>query len=264
MEDFFSRIVVQEWALVLVTGSILLLLSEIGLRCGLRLHAARDEAHKVQIGGIQGAVLSLLGLLLGFSMAMAVSRYDMRRVLVVKQANTIGTTYLRVSLLPEAHQGPMRDLLRRYLDVRLKYQPLADGRARIAEGERLSAALEAQLWEHVTAAAKEAPNAITGQFIATFNDIFNTYTERVAAARATIPSGVWLLLVFVAGVGCFVTTYNAGAQGARTILGGVLLPLLVTVVIVLIFDLAHPRQGLIHTSQQPLIDLQRSLQSTQP
>ena len=44
----------------------------------------------LQIGGIQGAVLSLLGLLLGFTMAMAVSRYDMRRDLVVKEANATG------------------------------------------------------------------------------------------------------------------------------------------------------------------------------
>jgi hypothetical protein len=261
--NFFSQIFLQEWLVFLVTGSILLLFSEVGLRCGLRLHAARDEAHKVQIGGIQGAVLSLLGLLLGFTMAMAVTRYDMRRDLVVKEANAINTSYLRASFLPEVHQAAVRDLLRRYLEMRLIYQPLAGDSEKLVTGERLSATLEAELWEHATAAAKEAPTPITATFIATLNEIFDTYNERIAAARATIPGGVWLLLVFVAAVGCFTTSYNAGAQGARTVLGGILLPLLVTVVIILIFDLAHPRKGFIHTSQQPLIDLQESLQAKQ-
>ena len=92
--------------------------------------------------------------------------------------------------------------------------------------------------------------------------MIETDAERLTAARTTIPGGVWLLVVLVAAVGCFITTYNAGAQGARTILGGILLPLLITVVIILIFDLAHPRHGFIHTSQQPLIELQQLLQLT--
>lgn len=264
MGDFFSQVLMQEWVVALATGFILLFFSEIGLRCGFRLHAAKDEAHKVQLGSIQGAVLSLLALLLGFTMAMAVSRYDMRRNLIVKQANAIRTTYLRASLLPETHQASIRDLLRRCIDVRLKYQPAAGDSARVAEGVRLRAALEAELWEHAAAAAKEAPTPITATFIAALNEIIETDAERLTAARTTIPGGVWLLLVLVAAVGCFTTTYNAGAQGARTILGGILLPLLITVVIILIFDLAHPRQGLIHTSQQPLIELQQLLQVTQP
>ena len=36
-------------------------------------------------------MLGLLGLLLGFSFAMAVGRYDLRRPLVVDEANAIGT-----------------------------------------------------------------------------------------------------------------------------------------------------------------------------
>lgn len=63
---------------------------------------------KGQIGGIQGAVLGLLGLLLGFTFAMAVGRYDTRRGLVLKEANAIGTTYLRASLLPDTHQDPVK------------------------------------------------------------------------------------------------------------------------------------------------------------
>ena len=98
---------------------MLLATTEVGFRFGLRLHAAKDEARKEQIGGIHAAVLGMLGLLLGFTFAMALERYDKRRILVIQEANAIGTTFLRASLLPEAHQAPVEDLLRRYLDLRL-------------------------------------------------------------------------------------------------------------------------------------------------
>ncbi len=71
---------------------------------GLRRRASSDETDKSHIGSLQGALLGLLALLLGFSFAMAVSRYDLRRALVLKEANAIGTTYLRTDFLP-AEQG---------------------------------------------------------------------------------------------------------------------------------------------------------------
>ena len=82
--------------------------------------------------------------------------------------------------------------------------------------------------------------------------------------RAGIPTGVWLLLIVVAASGLVTTSYGAGADGARSKLGSVFLPLLIAVVIVLIFDISHPRVRLIQISQQPLADLQQSIQANQP
>jgi len=259
-DDLLARIFAEEWTLFPVIAAVLFALAEAGFRFGLRLHAAHDEARKAQVGGVQGAVLGLLGLLLGFTFAMAVNRYDLRRELVLKEANAIGTTWLRASLLPEAHQAPVRDLLRRYVELLLKYQPLADDPAKFAEAMRMGADLQAELWQHATAAAKEAPTPITGTFIISLNETIDTNAERIAAARARIPGGVWLLVVLVAAAGCFATSYGAGAAGARTKLNSVFLPLLFIVVIVLIFDLSHPRKGMITVSQQPLLDLQQSIQ----
>src|SRR5258705_3843054 len=147
----------------------MLAFAETGFRLGLRLHTAKDGARKGQIGGIQGAVLGLLGLLLGFTFAMAVKRYDTRRGLVLQEANAVGTTYLRASLLPDAQQAPVKDLLRRYVDIRLKYWPLVDDPAKLAEGMRLIADIQGELWKHATEAAKEAPNDITATFIESLN-----------------------------------------------------------------------------------------------
>ena len=258
MTDFvFSN----EWMLMLAVGILLLGMAEVGHHVGLRLHRAKDEVRRNLVGGVQGAVLGLLALLLGFTFAMAVNRYDTRRDLVVKEANAIGTSWLRAGLLPEAHRVPVKSLLRRYVDVRLKYEALSSDPGKLTEGLRISAELQNELWQHAEAAAN-TPTPITTTFITALNEVIDIDAERIAAARNRIPTGVWMLLVFVAGFGCFTTSYGSGAHGARSIFTNLSLPILITIVITLIFDLTHARQGVIGISQQPLIDLQTSIQST--
>ena len=57
-----------------------------------------------------------MGLLIGFTFSMAVSRYDQRKNHEEAEANAIGTEYVRADLLPIADAARARDLLRNYLD----------------------------------------------------------------------------------------------------------------------------------------------------
>jgi hypothetical protein len=248
----------NQWVLFSILTLLLLALAEAGYRAGLRLHTTQDGPRRSQIEGVRTAVLGLLALLIGFTFAMGVSRYETRRDLVVKEANAIGTTWLRAGLLPEARRAPVKELLGRYVDVRLKYEALGRDPAILAEGLRLSAEIHDQLWQHAEAATAEAPTLVTVTFITSLNQLIDVGGERIAAKRNQIPTGVWGLLVLVAGFGCFTTGYGSGSQGARSGFTNLLLPVLITVVIMLIFDLTHSRQGLIGVSQQPLIDLQES------
>jgi hypothetical protein len=56
-----------------------------------------------------GAMLALLGLLLAFSFNMSAARYDARGSLVLKEANTIVSTYRRADLLVPAVREQMRE-----------------------------------------------------------------------------------------------------------------------------------------------------------
>src|SRR5262245_22096578 len=216
----------NQWVLTIVVAVLLLGVSEAGYRIGLSLHRSKDEARRSQLGGVQGAVLGMLGLLLGFTFAMAVGRYDQRRELVLKEANAVGTTWLRAGLLPEAHRSPVKELLSRYVDTRLKYQPLSRDPAMFAEGMRVSGEIETQLWQHAEAAATEAPTAVTVSFINSLNEVIDTDAERIAATRNLIPNGVWVLLLIVASFGCFTSSYGAGAYGVRSVFVNLLLPAL--------------------------------------
>jgi len=252
---------VDEASVAIVLTTALLAAVEVAYRLGRQSRGADDEARRRQIAAIRGAMLGLLTLLLGFTFSMAVERYSVRRDLVVKEANAIGATWLRAGLLPETRRDEARRLLSDFVDVRLRTHTLARDPIQLVEGLRRSAEIESKLWQHAEASAREAPTAVTATFIATLNQLIDTDAERVAAARNQIPAGVWLILTAVAGTSCWTSAYAAGHDGVRSIFTSVLLPLTVILVLLLIFDLTHERQGIIGISQQPLVDLQTFFRS---
>lgn len=251
----------NQWLFGLFIAVILLALAEAGYRVGLRLYATKDEARRTQISGVQTAVLGLLGLLLGFTFSMSVNRYELRRDMVLKEANAAGTTWLRAGLLPEIERAPARDLLRRYVETRLEYQRVSDDPIQLATGLAQSGEIQRALWEQAERAAKEAPTSITATYINALNDLIDTDAERIAAHRNRIPTAVWVLLVFVSAVGCLTSAYGSGAQGARSAFTSFLLPFLITVVIIFIFDLMHTHQGVVSIGQEPMLDLLKTMQA---
>jgi hypothetical protein len=261
MGDFSARLFNNQWALGFVATAILLTLAEVGHRLGHRLNVAKDQARRHQVVIVQNAVLALLGLLLAFTFSMAVARYDTRRALVVKEANVIGTAWFRAGLLSDAHRQPIRDLLREYVDVRLRAQAQLRDHVELANELRRSEQIQSLLWQHAERAAAEAPTPITSTFVETLNDLMDTDAERLEGWRNRIPAGVWLILLVVASVGCFTSAYVSGAFAVRSPFTSVVLPLLVSIVMLLIFDLTHERQGIVGMSQQSMIDLQRAIHS---
>jgi hypothetical protein len=81
--------------LVLVLSFVVLWLSA---RIGVSFRKRRrnlEEDEREDFGIIVAAVLTLLGLIIGFSFSMAVSRYDQRKNYEEAEANAIGTEYVR-------------------------------------------------------------------------------------------------------------------------------------------------------------------------
>lgn len=249
----------SQWLVILIVSLLLLALAEVGYRTGWRLFVTRDEPRKSQIGGIQGAILGMLALLLGFTFSMAVTRYEVRRDLVLQEANSIGTTFLRAALLSDARRIAVENLLRQYVDARLDFYGAGMNPEKLGTAEHHTSKLQHELWTQAVAASREAPNPITATFITALNDTIDLDESRLNAFRARVPSSVWLLVLVVAGAGCYASGYGAGASGARTGFSNIMLPLLIAVVITIIADFDQPRHGLISVSQQPMLDLKTGL-----
>jgi hypothetical protein len=64
---------------------------------------------------LEGVVLGLLALMIGFSFAIALSRFEARRDAVLNEANAIGTTARRARLLPAPYDSEALKSLRQYV-----------------------------------------------------------------------------------------------------------------------------------------------------
>ena len=123
----------------------MLALIELGRRLGARARAADSPGATAGTGIVEGAVFGLLGLIIAFTFAGAATRFDGRRQVVVDETDAIGTTYLRLDVLPAVAQPALRESFRRYVDSRITaYLALPDLAAMQAELVRI-AALQAEI-----------------------------------------------------------------------------------------------------------------------
>ena len=99
-------------ALLAIAGLFLgmLLMCEVGRRIGIRSLSKYPDGLAKGTGAAEAAVFGLLGLLIAFTFSGAATRFEARRHLIVAEANTISTAYLRVDLLP-ADAGERRRVL---------------------------------------------------------------------------------------------------------------------------------------------------------
>jgi len=110
----------------------ILLFAEIGRRIGIAKLTRDPEGLTKGASAAEAAVFGLLGLLIAFTFSGAASRFEDRRHLITADANAIGTAYLRIDLLPGDTQPEMKELFRRYVDVRsATYQDFADQSVRV-------------------------------------------------------------------------------------------------------------------------------------
>src|SRR4030095_16493029 len=253
LDQFLSRIF-SSWIVFAILLVVLLALSEFGWRVGLEHSGAKTEKPK-DGGSVPAAVLTLLGLFLRFSFAMAVGRHDTRRELVVQEANSISTTARRARLLPEPQAANVARLLREYVALRIEAHRETQFSQRFADLRKSSADLHERLWNEAVAAAAKQPTPITASFIASLNETIDFEATRVAAKRNHVPGAVWLLLLCVAGCGLWLTGWQAGIAHGHPFLARFLFPLLIAVVIALITDIDTPRGGLITLDDRPLLEL---------
>ena len=178
----------NEWLIAFVMLALLLLATEVGFRIGYRTRVGVDEGAKSQVGTISGAIIGLLALLLGFTFAMALSRFDLRKQLVLEESNAIGTTYLRSRLLPEPVRTEVNGLLRSYVDSRLDFYRAGQDDERLREALERTKRLQGQLWAQVAAAVeKDDRETTTGYFITSLNDVIDLHSSRLTAMENHVP-----------------------------------------------------------------------------
>lgn len=238
-------------ALVVIFAGI-----EIGRRFGVRAAGRGGDS----VATLESAVLGLLALIIGFTFAMALSRFEARRDAVLNEANAIGTTALRARMLPDSQRTESLKLLHEYVKLRLDITSRPVSREELGAAIDRSNAIQEALWQQAMAvAAKNTSMVPTGLYIQTLNDMIDNQAKRLAALRNRVPNIVPLALFGLAAVAVAFAGYGCGLEQKRVRLSVYVVGFLVAAVIMLILDLDRPSAGFINVSQQPMVDTAASI-----
>lgn len=237
--------------------SILLILgTSLGLFCGLlvcieagyrlgrwaRAHDKADSAFSV----VGGALLGLLGLILGFSFAGAQSRMDARRQLIVQEANAIGTAYLRLDLLLPADQTKLRPLMQQYTDARIEVHANKHDNQKEDPATLKSADLQKQIWTAAVSACetkKDPPT--TSLLLPALNEMIDLTTTQSIARQTHLPLAALLLLIILAMLSGLLVGHAMSGMTSRNPILSITYALAITLTVYVILDLELPRLGLI-------------------
>lgn len=245
----------------LVPFVVFMVALEIGFRLASIRNANVDADLHEQAVGVRDGVVVLLSLLLGFTLAMALPRFDQRRELIVDEASAIGTTALRAQTLPEPARTVSLELLREYVGARIDFSDDSAGAAKIDSAAERAHQIQSSLWQLAVDAAAKNPTPITSLYITSLNEMMDLDSKRTAAIENRVPRPIWIMLFLMGILACLSFGFSLRR---RFILSMIVAPLMISIVMALIADLDTPNRGFIRISQQSLLRLQSDMSAAPP
>ena len=238
--------------LLVVVVPVLYGLVELGHRLARRRGGEEDALHE-QFGMARDNAAMLLSLLLGFTLALAMQRYDLRWQQAVEEAAAIGTAQLRVDVLPEPARTDARRMFKDYIDARVAFGAVGFDEDELVRERAKASKIETDLWRSAVAAAREDRTPVMALYLASLNQAIDASDRRLAGLENRIPRTVWVML----GLLAMFTSLMVGLSMRKRSLTAMLLPpLLVAIVGLLIAELDTPGRGVIRGDVRAIARLQ--------
>ena len=222
----------------------------------LREHEAKLRE---PFGVLQGALLGLVALVLAFGLTLAVGRYQDRRAATVDEANAIGTTYLRAQLIAEPARTRSLALLRSYADLAIRIAKEVPGESGLRQTTAAEGVIQRRLWHLAGQSTDAAPVATAPRlYVDSLNATFDAQSTRLAALTNRVPGAVLALEVFgaAAALGLLALHISLLGRGLFPLLGAAAL---VTLLLLVTFDLDRPTRGLIKVPDASLVAVRASM-----
>ena len=208
-----------------------------------------EERH--DFGIVLSAILTMLGLLIGFAFSMAISRYDQRKDYEEAEANAIGTEYVRADLLPARDGAKLRELLRKYTDERILFYTTNNAQM-LAKVNADTTELQTELWSAARPGPTTQVTPVIALAVSGMNDVLNSQGYTQAAWWNRIPIAAWVLMVAVA-VGCNLLLGYVAHRTNRSLL--LVAPMAVSLSFFLISEIDSPRWGIVRVVPENLLSL---------
>ncbi|PYS88917.1 MAG: hypothetical protein DMF62_08540 [Acidobacteria bacterium] len=198
-----------------------------------------------KIGPVESAVLGLLALLLAFTFGNSSSRYDLRRHIIVEEANDIGTAILRSDLYPEEERQGFRADFKEYVEARIAFFEAGMDPEKNVEALHRADEIFKRLWARAARLAQDRDNLIpSNQMVPALNAMIDIVTTRNEGSLSTVPDSIiWMLFAL-----CWINSFIIGfehSEGGKWRPGVIVFILAITIAVFIILDLDRPRRGLI-------------------
>lgn len=251
--DFFLLYRLPIWVNGVFFVGVLLAAVEVGYRAGSRQSAIWKDAEAGGGNVVLTSMLALLGLILAFTFAAGVSRYEHRKQSVIADANALGTAFLRADMVAEPGRTELKKVLLEYARARAIKTDKALDQEQIRKFIQQSSRAQSKLWpamRKILGQKQLSPSETS--LVAAVHDIIDIHTVRIAAFFDTLPRIVLVTLLFIAAVSLAVAGFNAGISGRMSRWRMTALALVLAWVMLVILDFDRPSSGFIRVSQESI------------
>jgi hypothetical protein len=193
----------------------LVLIVEFGFRLRRASPGINGERQSL-VDSARAELTVLLGLLLGFSLPMALPHFEHRNQLVVDEANALITAQERAQLLPEPFRDEKLSSFAKYVAARVEFGKAGSNEPAVRESVRHANQFQSEMWQDTTRLVQQNPNVVTPIFVQALGELPNLIEQRQAAEEKRIPTAIWLVVILISALTCFVV----GVQHATEILLG--------------------------------------------
>jgi hypothetical protein len=263
----FNYLKLGVFMLNLALASIVLLgliaILSLSVAAGRRYGKNQLRKHERQLEVVivaEGAVFTLLALLIAFAFSGAYQRFEDRKLHVIEEANVISTAYERIDLIAPAAQPALRNSFRDYIDAQIfSYKNTQHFRYFYQQLEK-SFTIENKIWKLSVAACKETnepSGAVTQLFLPAVNKMFDIEAAGMEISRVHPPLAIFALLIGLAALSGFLAGYSTAENETKSPLHVLCYILITAFTIYIIVDLEFPRVGLIRVDSfdQILVNL---------
>ena len=250
---------------LLLALPVLLLLAQLAfIQLGSRYRRLpHDSASNAAVAPVIGTVLSLMGLVLAFSFSNAATRLDASRKSILEEANAIETAWKLIDVAEPEARPRMGDLMRRYVDARVRAYETSEERVGVAEYDRqvlMSADLFEELWS--TGVAGTHDTVARGLLLNALSRLRDTATARSLTMNTHLPPAIYVFLFGIVLVGALLV--GSVLAGARRVLWfyRIVIAAVLSWTLYAIMDMEYPRLGafqLLRNADALLVDLRKSM-----
>jgi hypothetical protein len=211
-----------------------------------------DEPLDRQVALVRTSTAALVAFLIGFAFSGAASRFIDRLDIIVKEANALGTAYLRADVIAEPQRSELKAAVKEYTADRVQ---LLSGKPR-DEIEPLLAkvdGLHERMWQSAIKGTQE--NAPLMQVVLPpINDVIDLHTTHLAMARRHLPLPIMAVLLGASAISVGLVGFGNGRLGRRFTRLDAVYGVVLSVALWMTIDLDYPGIGIIRVVNRPVVD----------